>query len=281
MRTIRMKIKIVSDSASNVYGIPQEDYVSVPLKIVTDKKDYVDTPELDVCQMVEELRAYKGRSGTACPSHGDWLEAFGEEKWIICITITGKLSGSYNAARLAGEEYEEAFPERKVFVLDSLSAGPEMHLLIDEAKRLRETETEFETVCKKLQEYSNHICLLFALESMKNLANNGRISPAVAKIAGVLGIRAIGKAQDGELQMNAKCRGEKGALVEILKEMKDYGYAGGKVILAHCLNLKLAEKMRTEIQKEFPQAEIRIEETTGLCSFYAEKGGLMIGFETE
>ncbi len=276
-----MKIKIISDSASNVYSIPKEDYVSVPMKIVTDQKEYVDTPDLDVRQMVEELRAYKGRSGTACPNHGDWLEAFGKDEFIICITITGKLSGSYNAARLAKEEYEEEFPERKVFVLDSLSAGPEMHLLIEKIEQLRETESNFETICEKIQEYSNHIAMLFALESMKNLANNGRISPAAAKIAGVLGIRAIGKAQDGELQMNAKCRGEKGALAEILKEMKDYGYEGGKVILDHCLNPKIVEKMKTGIQKEFPQAEVRIGETTGLCSFYAEKGGLMIGFETK
>ena len=63
--------------------------------------------------------------------------------------------------------------------------------------------------------------------------------------------------------------------------MKDYGYEGGKVILDHCLNPKIAEKMKAEIQKEFPQAEVRIGETTGLCSFYAEKGGLMLGFETK
>lgn len=274
-----MKIRIVADSASNVYSIPEEDYVSVPMKIVTDQKEYVDNPGLDIRQMVEELQAYKGRSGTACPSHGDWLDAFGEAEFIICITITSKLSGSYNAARLAKDEYEEEFPERKVFVLDSLSAGPEMHLLMEKIEQLRETESDFETVCKKLREYSNHTTMLFSLESMKNLANNGRISPAIAKIAGVLGIRAIGKAQDGELQMNAKCRGEKAALAEILKEMKDYGYEGGKVILDHCLNLKMVEKMKTEIQKEFPQAEVRIGENTGLCSFYAEKGGLMIGFE--
>ena len=276
-----MKIRIVADSASNVYSIPEEDYVSVPMKIVTDQKEYVDNPDLDIRQMVEELQTYKGRSGTACPSHGDWLEAFGEAESIICITITSKLSGSYNAARLAKEEYEEEFPERKVFILDSLSAGPEMHLLMEKIEQLRETESDFETVCRKLQEYSNHTTMLFALESMKNLANNGRISPAKAKIAGVLGIRAIGKAQDGKLQMNAKCRGEKTTLAEILKEMKDYGYEGGKVILDHCLNLKMAEKMKAEIQKELPQAEVRIGENTGLCSFYAEKGGLMIGFETK
>ena len=71
-----MKIKIVTDSASNLFSLPGVDFESVPLRIVTDSKEYVDTVSLNVTEMVNELSTYKGRSSTACPGVGDWLAAF-------------------------------------------------------------------------------------------------------------------------------------------------------------------------------------------------------------
>ena len=61
--------------------------------------------------------------------------------------------------------------------------------------------------------------------------------------------------------------------------MKEKGYIGGTVVLDHCFNEPAANVLKTLIHSEFPNANVRIEKTTGLCSFYAEKGGLMIGFE--
>ena len=63
--------------------------------------------------------------------------------------------------------------------------------------------------------------------------------------------------------------------------MKSKGYAGGTVIIDHCFNEGAANALKDLIKSEFADANIRIEKTSGLCSFYAEKGGLMIGFERE
>ena len=118
------------------------------------------------------------------------------------------------------------------------------------------------------------------LESMKNLANNGRVSPVVAKMAGILGIRAIGKASDhGTLEMLSKARGEKRALETIVEHMKALGYAGGKVRIAHCLNEGAAKALKEQIQSTFKAVNVQICKCGGLCSFYAEKGGMLIGFE--
>ena len=73
-----MKRKIVSDSSANMYSLKGADYTSVDMIISTDTKEYHDNENLDVAQMVEELSVYKGRSGTACPGVGDWLEAFAD-----------------------------------------------------------------------------------------------------------------------------------------------------------------------------------------------------------
>ena len=118
------------------------------------------------------------------------------------------------------------------------------------------------------------------LESLKNLANNGRVSPIVAKLAGILGIRLVGKASDrGDLEPINKCRGEKNALETMRKQLKELGYTGGKLRITHCLNASAAEALRNMILSEFQGAEIQILPCRGLCSFYAERGGLLVGFE--
>lgn len=276
-----MKIKIVTDSASNMYAMEGIDFEVAPLKINTKEKEYVDDTSLDVANMVKELKSYKGRSGTACPGVGDWLDAFEGYDIIYCVTIISTLSGSYNSAMTAKHQYEEEHPGKKVFVLDSYSAGPEMKLHVEKLKELVLAGKDFDTVCKEIVEYKEqHTSLIFSLESLTNLANNGRVSHAVAKIAGLIGIRMVGDvSEDGQLHPTDKCRGEKKTLVEIYRNMKRLGYNGGKLYIDHCFNEELSNNLKDKTLEEFPNANVIIAPTGGLCSFYAEKGGLMIGFE--
>ena len=276
-----MHYKIVSDSGVNLRKMETSaDFTTVPLKIRTDEREFVDDPALDVSEMVAYLKDYKGKSGTACPSVSDWLDAFGDAERVFCFTITSTLSGSYNAACVAKADYEAEYPERSVFIVDSLSAGPEMQILIEKVAELIELGKEFEEICDEISAYKESTGLMFSLESLKNLANNGRVSPLVAGVAGALGIRIVGRASvGGELEPMDKCRGEKKALAKIISRMKEMGFKGGKVRVDHCDNLSAAEQLKQQILQEYPKTDLLIGETCGLCSFYAEKGGLMIGFE--
>ena len=278
-----MRIKIVTDSAANMYTMEGVAFEAAPLTIRTDEKEYIDDANLDVALMVEELGKYKGKSGTACPGVGDWLAAFEDYDIVYCVTIISTLSGSYNAAMTAKQQYEEENPGKKVFVLDSYSAGPEMKLLLEKIKELVLAGHDYDTVCAGVTEYkAKNTSLVFSLESLHNLANNGRISPAVAKIAGLVGIRVVGDvSEEGQLHPTDKCHGEKKNISEIIRNMKRLGYKGDKVLIDHCYNEKTADSLKSKLLEEFPNAQIIIDKTTGLCSFYAEKGGLMIGFERQ
>lgn len=276
-----MLFKVVSDSAINIRkakgSVP---FVSVPLKINAGDKEYVDDNALDVQEMVVYMESYKGKSRTACPGVEDYIQAFGDADRVVCVTITSGLSGSYNAANVAKQEYESIYPDRKVFVVDSLSAGPEMELITDKAEELYHQGKSYEEICKGIMDYKEKTGLMFSLECLNNLANNGRVSPVVAKIAGVLGIRIVGRASlQGELEPMDKCRGEKKALVAILKRMKEIGYSGGRVLIDHCFNPGAAKQLKEMILREFDSAKISVGETGGLCTFYAENGGLLVGFE--
>ncbi len=277
-------MKIVADSSSDVFvleeaGIP---YATAPLKILAASKEYVDDASLDIPQMVHDLLSFSGKSSTACPAPGDWLTAFGDAPYIFCITITSNLSGSYNSANIAKQTYEEAYPDRKVFVIDSLSTGPEMKLIIEKLQEQIDAGHTFEEICDAVTEYKKHTGLLFMLESLRNLANNGRVSHLVAGAAGILNIRVIGKASDvGTLEPLTKSRGEKKALQAMVDLMRKLGHNGGKVRIGHCLNEQAALKIKELILAEFTNAQVEIYKLGGLCSFYAEKGGLIIGFEKQ
>ena len=275
-----MKTRIVVDSSANLYAMPGADFACVPLKIVTDEQEYRDDGHLDAVAMAESLRTYKGKTSTSCPNVADWLAAYEGAEQLFVVTITGTLSGSYNAALLAAEEYKEARPDAKVFVLDSLSAGPECRLLAEKLHALVESGMEFDAICEAVQTYRLHTHLLFSLESLANLARNGRVKPAVAAVARMLGIRVIGQASDsGELDVLCKTRGEHGALERIVLEMKGRGFASGKVHIAHCGNPEAAKRLKLMLHAVFEGAQIDVSECGGLCSYYAELGGLMVGYE--
>ncbi len=274
------KIKIVTDSSSDILTLDGVDFASAPLKIVTGEKIYVDDSTLDVLQMVNDLADYKGRSSTSCPNPTDYLAAFGDADEIYCVTITGSLSGSYNSALVAKSTYEQEHPTRRVYVLNSLSTGPEMALIIERMRDLIMKGLSFDQITAAIDEYTAHTGLIFMLESMRNLANNGRISPLVAKLAGMLGIRVIGRASDrGELEMLSKPRGERNALAAVINHLRTLGYSGGAIRIAHAVNEPLANTVADLVKKEFGTTDIGVYSLRGLCSFYAERGGLIIGFE--
>ena len=273
------KIKIVSDSSSDVLESAKIDFAYAPLKIITAEKEFIDNADLDVKEMVSFLEQYKGRSQTSCPNAEDWLSAFGDADDIICVTITSGLSGSYNSACAAKLIYEENEGKR-VFVLDSLSTGPEMALIIEKLTDYILDGLSYEEICEKIQAYTKRTGLLFMLKSLRNLANNGRVSPALARILEMLGICIVGKASDeGKLDTTHKCRGENRSLETLIRDLKSYGVSSGKISIAHCENESGALKLRALIEKEFPATKREIHLLRGLCSFYAEKGGILVGFE--
>ena len=275
-----MNVKIVSDSSSNVFSLPEMPFASVPLKIIAGEKEYVDDARLDVSGMVADLKAYKGKSGSSCPNVGEWLEAFGNAENVFGVTITKNLSGSYNAACQAAEEYMQIFPSRKAFIFDSLSAGPELAMIIDKIKELVQQGLDFHAIVEKVLSYHNHLHTLFCLQSLTNLARNGRTSPAVAMIAGVLDIRVVGTAKGGQIEPVSKPRGERKSLQALLSGMVERGLQDGNLVrIAHCFCLGLAERFRDLVLQQFPNCRFIIEPTTALCSFYAEEGGMIIGFE--
>lgn len=275
-----MKRKIVADSSCDMWELNGVDFAVAPLTISTDNKHYVDNQELDVHLMSEDLAKYKGVSHTACPSAGAWLDCYEGYDEVFVVTLTGAMSGTYNSAMTAKGIYEEENENVKVHVFDSLSTGPEMRLLIEKLKEMIEEDLTFEEIVEKGQDYLNHTRLFFALKSLHNFAMNGRVSKAVASAIGVLNISIFATAsEEGTIQQISKCRGEKKVVKSMIEHLENAGYHGGKVRISHADNLKLAHNIRDKILEFYPHADIIVYPMGGLCTYYAEIGGLLVGCE--
>ncbi len=277
-----MAIRVVSDSASDLLELPEIDYRTVPLKIMFGGREYVDEVGTDVEGMVLALQKHNGPSTTSCPNVQEWLDAFEGSDEVFAVTISGNLSGSFASAEIAKTEYCDAHPNAKVHLFDSRATGPFMRLIIEKLRDGILAGKPFEEIKARTVEYQKKLRILYALESLNNLANNGRVNQHVAKIASVLNIRSIGHASDeGTVELLHNCRGEKRTLRTLVKEMVDRGCTGGTVHIDHCLNLKAALSLKAEIEKQISDAVVHIHPCTALCSYYADKGGLIIGYEVE
>ena len=275
-----MKVRIIADSSADTLSLEGVDFISVPLSISTNDKEYIDDEKLDVKSMINDLALYKGKSSTSCPSTGKWLEAFTGADEIYVVTITSNLSGSYNSANVAKNIYLEENPNTKIHIFDTLSAGPEMKLLLEKIRDLVIEKKEFNYIVEEGNKYLSNTKLYFALESLHNLAQNGRVSKLSEIAAKILNIKVLGQASlQGTLEVLNKCRGIKKAL----KTFIDYilsKYNGGKIRIAHANNLGFASQIKNAILEKFNKADIKIYECRGLCSYYAEEGGVLLGLET-
>ena len=273
------KFKLIVDSSSNMVNDPARNVEVVPLTISFGGKDYIDDQNLNIQEFLSDMDKNQVAGKTTCPSIQAWLDALeGTEKAII-VTMTSGMSGTFSSALQAKNMYEEKHPTSQIIVVDSRSAGPELTIVLHGIEKMIQGDIRFVDLEEEIAEFRMHTHLLFILQSLHNLSLNGRVSPAVAKIAGLLKINLIGTvSKDGKLEPLTKARGMKKAMRELLKYMKDDNYHGGEVIIDHCENEKDAETIKEKLQAEYPDAQITIRPMHGLCSFYAEEGGLMIGF---
>ncbi|WP_308556665.1 DegV family protein [uncultured Lactobacillus sp.] len=272
-------IKLILDSSSNMESNPAENIEVVPLTISFGGKDYTDDQNLNIQEFLSDMNKNQVAGKTTCPSIQAWLDALeGTEKAII-ITMTSGMSGTFSSALQAKAMYEEKHPTSQIIVVDSRSAGPELTIVLHGIEKMIQGDIRFVDLEEEIAKFRMHTHLLFILQSLHNLSLNGRVSPAVAKIAGLLKINLIGTAnKEGKLEPLTKARGMKKAIRELIKYMKEDNYHGGEVIIDHCENEKDAEIIKEKILAEYPDAKITVRPMRGLCSFYAEEGGIMVGF---
>ena len=273
-------VKFVADSACDLKEYPGICFETVPLSISTDERDYTDNEDLNVHEVLDYLEGYNDRSYTACPSIEAWLKAFEGADEIYCVTITSGLSGTFNGANIAREQYLEDHPDTKIYVVDSLSTGPGMVLLLEKLAELKSQGKSFEEVCTAIDRYRKRLKLYFSLSSLHNLAQNGRVNKLIASAIGFMNIKILGTAsKEGTIEQVGKCRGNNRMIDKIIEQLKENGFTKGKIRICHVECLEFANAVAEKIRSIFNCTDIKIVPARGLCSYYAERGGIILGCE--
>ena len=276
-----MKFKIIVDSSSNLLNSYYQDrkdvaFKVVPLTIRIGQEEFIDNDELDVNRMLDVLRLNDGGQ-SSCPSPNDYLRELDEAEYSFIITITSKLSGSFNSACVARTMCKN--PEH-VFVIDSKGTAGSIVLIAEKLFELIKENKEFSVITNEITAFRNSVNLLFALDRFDNLVRNGRMSKLTAFIAEKIAIKPLCYADDGEIKIKEKIRTFRG----VIKRMTHYI---GKMcedttnkicIIAHTRNESDELELKKDIEENYHFKEVRVMENRGLCAFYALEGGLIVTF---
>ena len=279
-----MEWKIVVDTACDFREIPNKAenviYERVPFSLQIEDKVFVDTLDLDIDKMMEEMYASSEPARSACPSPEAYLAAYRGAKNVIVLTLTGGMSGSYNSAIIGEKMLKEENEDVNIHIIDTLSAGGENDLYLLKINELIKEGLSFDEVVSEMRKYQENSKLIFVLEKVDNLVKNGRLNKLAAAVVGLLNMRMVGEASDeGTLHLLHKVRGEKKAVSTVVDEMIKAGYKGGRVVVTHRNNEDICKKIQDKLKEKFSNIEFMIVPTSGICSFYGEEGGMLLGYE--
>jgi len=274
---------IVMDSSCDVVekvGAGGLDWLIAPLKIRVGDEEFVDDAKLDVSAMMRAIKAYAGETKSACPSVGEYAELFRRARNVICITISSRLSASYETALQARDLVLAEDPSRNIHVIDSRATSGRAVLLAEEIERLVAEGLPFEEVAARADEYRDNAMLFFSLASFDNLIKNGRMPRYQGMLGQILRMRPVAMADpEGNIEVLDKPRGEKAMMRTMLERMTQFKDMTGKpVIIAHCNAEEVANRVRAMLEATGLPSDIRVIPTRGLCSFYTDEGGFILNY---
>lgn len=278
-----MNYKIVVDSSANLKSdyIKSEDigFEVVPLTIKILDKEYVDNDDINLEEMLAAFHSTKEKATTSCPAPGVFAESFSGAKYVFVITITSQLSGTHNSAVVASKDAK--LKEECIHIIDSMSVGPSMHLIVDKLEELINAGKSYEEICKEIDEYRDSLQLLYVLDSFENLVRNGRMSKVTAIIASTLHIKPLCIAENGQIKIYQKIRTYEAAIKRMIMVIKDLKpiESISKVVLTYVNDKQKAEEIKSSITRFYPQIkEIIITKAKGLTGFYALENGILMSF---
>lgn len=203
---------------------------------------------------------------TSMPSLQDYLDVFEEiaktKNDIICLTISSKLSGSYNSAIAAKQILEENYPDIKVTVIDTTVVTGLQGMLVEEVMKMKKANYTYEQMIEKIEKLKMTGRVFFTLQTMDYLVHGGRVGKLSGIAAGKLGIKPIITLQDGELLNGGIARGRKKAISKAITNLISYfkenhlnpndylfgigfGYDQDETV-------SVIEKLQKEILEEYP-----------------------------
>jgi len=250
----------------------------VPLNLQIEDKVYLDDDSFDQDLYLAHMDATTVAVKTSAPSPNLFFEQFKVGENVFAITLSSKLSATYQSAMTAKDMYLEECGKKFIHIFDSLSAAIGEGVVAMKIAELLDKGTSATEVVEQVNQFIKGMNTYFILDKFDNLVKTGRIKPYVAKIASFLNIKPICGSDNGEIKMLDKARGYSKALnrlVDIIKE--NTPDIENRIIgITHIKAYEKAVELKNELMKHITAKDIIIQEGRGISTTYANKGGVII-----
>jgi len=281
------KVAVVADSTCCLPPeiVDKYDISIVPLEIIYDGKSYRDGIDITPNEVYKIMRRKQNLPTTSTPSAGDFLTVYRQlsqkAESILCITLTGLQSKTFEAALAAKEIAKEEMPETTVEVFDSRSVAAALGFIVREAARVASQGGGMDEAIEAARKMMGKVNFLAMLDTLYYLARLGRIARAAAWVGSLLDMKPVLEHNPaaGVTMPAARPRTKKKAIERMLQIMAERtGGSPVHVMVQHADELEAAKRLAAEIKSRFNCAEMYITEFAPVMGVHTGPGLLAIGF---
>ena len=277
-----MTYRLICDSCTDLPAetLCDPHLVKIPLSIQVGPATVLDDESFSQPELLQKMRAWPDAPKTACPAPSQYMDQFREDKDNYIVTLSARLSGSYNAAMQARAIYREEGGKANVHVFNSRSAvsgQAQAALLIRE---LAGSGAPFAQVVERVEAFIARMQTLFVLENLDNLRKNGRLTKMQSLVTGALRVKLLcGATREGEIEKLGQGLSVRQTLSKMVSRMAgDPDHAGRRLILAHCNCPERAEAVRDMVRQRCRFGEVLIVPAGGIATVYANDGGIVAAY---
>jgi DegV family protein with EDD domain len=205
-----MAVRFIADSGCDILPSEAEKLgiLHLPLKVLFGEKEYLDAVDLSHREFYEKLVESDQLPTTCQVPPAEFAAAYetvvAAGDTAVVVTVSGRLSGTYQSAVIAAEDYEG-----KVFVVDSENVSLGQRILIQQGLRYRDAGLSAKEIAERLEQDKKEIRVLALLDTLEYLKKGGRISAATALAGSLLSIKPVVTVDEGVVAMAGKARGSK------------------------------------------------------------------------
>ena len=277
-----MSYKIVVDSCCELPEELKKDsrFEIVPLTlIVGDTYEKPDDESFDQKEFLQAVAQCPVSPRSACPSPERFMEAYRTEAdHVYVVTLSSKLSGSYNSAVLGKNLYHETYGDKQIYVVDSRSASCGETQIAYKIAQWEEEGLTFEEITSRIEQFVDGMHTYFVLDNLETLRKNGRLFGVKALVASTLSIKPVMAGEQGSIVQLGQSVGIKKALAKMVDHViRDVSDPEKKcLMITHCNNLDRANSVKDQILAKVKFKDVLIMDTAGISSMYANDGGVIV-----
>ena len=281
-----MEIQIIADSCCDLTPTLRRvlRVRTASLTIRVDDGEFIDDENLDIPALMAAMKQSANAPTTACPAPEAYAAMMAQAPMTFVVTLSSRLSGSYNAACVGRDMALEANPSLKICVLDSESASAGETRIVMMLRDLIDAGLAFEEIEQRARAFIAPMRTRFVLEDLSHLVKNGRISKMAGFVGTVLNLRPLmADNGHGEIVCLEKIRGTANAMKKLVEhvaaETADAARASIVLGLSYCNCAPRALELQKNLLASCAALkDVIMVPTGGISTVYADDGGVVLAF---